>query len=126
MNEKIKKQVILHIPYLFIALFMTKVVQGFRLAGGEDLSEKLLHIGDGFSCAFESFVPSFHPTDLLLGIIIAIGIRLVVYVKGKNAKKFRHGREYGSARFGTAKDIEPFQDPVFENNVILTKTEALQ
>lgn len=125
MNEKIKKQVILHIPYLFIALFMTKVVQGFRLAGGEDLSEKLLHIGDGFSCAFESFVPSFHPTDLLLGIIIAIGIRLVVYVKGKNAKKFRHGREYGSARFGTAKDIEPFQDPVFENNVILTKTESL-
>ena len=125
MNEKIKKQVILHIPYLFIALFMTKVVQGFRLAGGEDLSEKLLHIGDGFSGAFESFVPSFHPTDLLLGIIIAIGIRLMVYVKGKNAKKFRHGREYGSARFGTAKDIEPFQDPVFENNVILTKTESL-
>lgn len=125
MNEKIKKQVILHIPYLFIALFMTKGVQGFRLAGGEDLSEKLLHIGDGFSCAFESFVPSFHPTDLLLGIIIAICIRLMVYVKGKNAKKFRHGREYGSARFGTAKDIEPFQDPVFENNVILTKTESL-
>ena len=125
MNEKIKKQVILHIPYLFIALFMTKVVQGFRLAGGEDLSEKLLHIGDGFSRAFESFVPSFHPTDLLLGIIIGVAIRLVVYVKGKNAKKFRHGREYGSARFGTAKDIEPFQDPVFENNVILTKTESL-
>ena len=125
MKEKIKKQVILHIPYLFIALFMTKLVQGFRLAGGEDLSEKLLHIGDGFSLAFESFMPSFYPTDLLLGIIIAIGIRLVVYVKGKNAKKFRHGREYGSARFGTAKDIEPFQDPVFENNVILTKTESL-
>ena len=125
MNKKIKKQVILHIPYLFIALFMTKVVQGFRLAGGENLSEKLLHIGDGFSGAFESFVPSFHPTDLLLGIIIGVAIRLVVYVKGKNAKKFRHGREYGSARFGTAKDIEPFQDLVFENNVILTKTESL-
>ncbi|WP_313523836.1 VirD4-like conjugal transfer protein, CD1115 family [Anaerotignum sp.] len=125
MNEKIKKQVILHIPYLFIALFMTKVVQGFRLAYGKDLSEKLLNIGGGFALAFESYFPSFHPADLLLGITIGAVLRLVVYVRGKNAKKYRHGKEYGSARFGIAKDIETFVDPVFENNVILTKTESL-
>ena len=125
MTEKMKKQIILHIPYLFIALFMTKVVQGFRLAYGNDLSEKLLHISDGFALAFESYFPSFHPTDLLLGITIGVVIRLVVYVRGKNAKKYRHGKEYGSARFGTPKDIEPFIDPVFENNIILTKTESL-
>lgn len=125
MNEKIKKQIILHIPYLFISMFMTKVVQGFRLAYGNDLSEKLLNIGAGFSLAFKSYILSFHPTDLLFGLLITFLIRLVVYVRGKNAKKYRHGREYGSARFGTQKDIEPFVDPMFENNIILTKTESL-
>jgi type IV secretion system protein VirD4 len=125
MTDKVKKQLILHIPYLFIGLFMTKVVQGFRLANGVDLSEKLLHIGDGFALAFKSFFPSFHPGDLLFGLLIAVIIRLVVYIRGKSAKKYRHGREYGSARFGTPKDIEPFVDPVFENNIILTKTESL-
>ncbi|WP_312072091.1 VirD4-like conjugal transfer protein, CD1115 family [Anaerotignum propionicum] len=125
MTDKVKKQIILQIPYLFIGLFMTKVVQGFRLANGVDLSEKLLHIGDGFALAFKSFFPSFHLADLLFGLLIAVVIRLVVYIRGKSAKKYRHGREYGSARFGTPKDIEPFVDPVFENNIILTKTESL-
>ncbi len=125
MTDKVKKQITLHIPYLFICLFMTKVVQGFRLANGVDLSEKLLHIGDGFAIAFKSFFPSFHPGDLLLGLLIAVVIRLVVYIRGKSAKKYRHGKEYGSARFGTPKDIEPFVDPVSENNIILTKTESL-
>ena len=125
MNEKIKKQVIRNIPYLLIALFCTKLSQAWRLAGGADLSETLLHIGDGYSLAFQSYIPSFYPVDLLVGIGIGAAIRLAVYLKGKNAKKYRHGMEYGSARFGTAKDIEPFIDPVFENNIILTKTESL-
>ena len=125
MTDKVKKQIILHIPYLFFGLFMTKVVQGFRFVNGADLSEKLLHIGDGFALAFKSYFPSFHPGDLLFGLLIAVVIRLVVYIRGKNAKKYRHGREYGSACFGTPKDIEPFVDPVFENNIILTKTESL-
>ncbi|AMJ41473.1 VirD4-like conjugal transfer protein, CD1115 family [Anaerotignum propionicum] len=125
MTDKVKKQIILHIPYLFIGLFMTKVVQGFRFVNGADLSEKLLHIGDGLALAFKSYFPSFHPGDLLFGLLIAVVIRLVVYIRGKNAKKYRHGREYGSACFGTPKDIEPFVDPVFENNIILTKTESL-
>ncbi|KAF5076323.1 Type IV secretory system Conjugative DNA transfer [anaerobic digester metagenome] len=125
MNEKVKKQIILHIPYLFIGLFMTKVVHGFRLAYGKDLSEKLLHLGDGFALAFKSYIPSFYSTDLIFGLLIAVVIRLVVYIRGKSAKKYRHGREYGSARFGNTKDIEPFADPVSENNIILTKTESL-
>lgn len=125
MTDKVKKQIILHIPYLFIGLFMTKVVQGFRLANGVDLSEKLLHIGDGFAFAFKSFFPSFYHGDLLFGLLIAVIIRLVVYIRGKSAKKYRHGREYGSARFGTPKDIEPFVDHVSENNIILTRTESL-
>ena len=125
MTDKVKKKLILHIPYLFIGLFMNKVVQGFRLVNGVDLSEKLLHIGDGFALAFKSYFPSFHPADLLFGLLIAVVIRLVVYIREKSAKKYRHGREYGSARFGTPKDIEPFVDPVSENNIILTKTESL-
>jgi len=125
MTDKVKKQIILHIPYLFIGLFMTKVVQGFRLANGLDLSEKLLYIGDGFALAFKSFFPSFYHGDLLFGLLIAVIIRLVVYIRGKSAKKYRHGREYGSARFGTPKDIEPFVDPLSENNIILTRTESL-
>ena len=125
MTNKVKKQMILHIPYLFIALFLTKVSQGFRLTYGADLSEKLLNITDGFGMAFESYFPSLHPTDLLMGVMMAAIMRLVVYVRSKNAKKYRHGREHGSARFGTAKDIEPFVDPVFEKNVILTQTESL-
>ena len=124
-NTKIKKQLILHIPYLFVALFMTKVVQGFRLSYGADLSEKLLNITDGFALAFENYLPSLHPTDLTFGILIAVVMRIAVYVRSKNAKKYRHGKEYGSARWGNAKDIEPFVDAKFEKNLILTQTESL-
>lgn len=95
------------------------------MAQGADLSGKLLHIGQGFSAAFASAAPSFHPTDLLIGLAAAVIIRLVVYSKQKNAKKYRKGMEYGTARWGTAADIKPFIDPVFDNNVLLTQTERL-
>lgn len=120
-----KKLIIPNIPYLFIALFATKIGQGYRLTPGTDLSEKLLNLNIGFGEAFSSFMPSFHLIDLLLGIAIAVIIRVVVYVKGKNAKKFRKNEEYGSARWGTHEDIAPYIDPVFKNNVILTQTERL-
>ena len=125
MKPEIKKQVILHLPYLAFVYLFGKVGQAFRLAQGADLSGKLLHIGQGFSAAFASAAPSFHPTDLLIGIAAAVIIRLVVYSKQKNAKKYRKGMEYGTARWGTAADIKPFIDPVFDNNVLLTQTERL-
>lgn len=125
MNKQVKKQLIFHVPYLFVAMFMTKMVQGFRLSYGADLSEKLLNIPDGYALAFENFLPSLHPTDLVIGILCTIGMRVAVYIRSKNAKKYRHGKEYGSARWGNRKDIEPFVDPAFEKNVILTQTESL-
>ena len=120
-----KKLLILNIPYLFIALFATKVGQAVRLAPGTDFSGKALHIMEGIRDAFASPMPSFHPADMCIGICIAAAMRLAVYIKGKNAKKFRHNREYGSARWGTADDIAPYVDPAFENNIILTQTESL-
>ena len=125
MKPEIKKQIILHLPYLAFIYLFGKVGQAFRLAQGADISAKLLHIGQGFSAAFASAAPSFHPTDLLIGLAAAVIIRLVVYSKQKNAKKFRKGMEYGTARWGTAADIKPFIDPVFDNNVLLTQTERL-
>jgi len=125
MNTKIKKLLILNIPYLFLALFFTKVSQAWRYSAGFDLGQKILNLTDGFSMAFHSPLPSFYPQDLLFGILIAAVIRLVVYIKGKNAKKYRKGIEYGSARWGNANDIRPFADPVFRNNVLLTQTEKL-
>ena len=125
MKPEIKKQIILHLPYLAFAYLFGKVGQASRLAQGADLSGKLLHIGQGFSAAFASAAPSFHPTDLLIGLAAAVIIRLVVYSKQKNAKKYRKGMEYGTARWGTAADIKPFIDPVFDNNVLLTQTERL-
>ena len=125
MKPEIKKQLILNAPYLLFVYLFDKVGAAFRLCPGADASQKLLHLGDGFSAAFSSFVPSFHPADLLIGVTGAVIIRLAVYVKGKNAKKYRKGIEYGSARWGTAKDIEPYTDPVFENNIPLTQTERL-
>ncbi len=125
MNNKVKKQLILHIPYFFIGLMATKIPQGIRLTGATDPSELVFNLQYGFSKAFESPLPSLHPTDFILGITIALTLRLIVYCKGKNAKKYRKGVEYGSARFGNAKDIEPYKDPNFENNVILTQTEHL-
>ena len=121
----IKKLVLPNIPYVGIALLATKVGQGWRLSPGKDFSDKFLHILEGFRSAFQSLLPSFHPTDLLVGIAIAVILRLVVYFKGKNAKKFRKNTEYGSARWGTYEDIAPFEDPVFEKNIILTQTERL-
>ncbi|KPI46172.1 conjugal transfer protein TraG, partial [Clostridioides difficile] len=102
-----------------------KVAQAARLAPGADFSGKLLSIGNGFTAAFSSFAPSFNPIDLLVGVAGAVLIRLIVYFKGKNAKKYRKGVEYGSARWGNAEDIKPYIDPVFENNVLLTQTERL-
>ena len=126
MNQaKIKKFIILHIPYVFIALLGTKLGQAARLAPGTDFSSKAIHIMEGLNAAFQSIAPSFHPIDLCIGVIAAAIIRLVVYVKGKDAKKFRKNLEYGSARWGTAEDIKPYVDPVFENNIILTQTESL-
>lgn len=121
----LKKLIIPNIPYVFIALLATKVGQGWRLAPGSDFSSKFLHILEGFREAFQSIAPSFYVTDLLVGNAIAVILRLIVYVKGKNAKKFRKNMEYGSARWGTHEDIAPFEDPVFQNNVILTQTERL-
>ena len=121
----IKKLVLPNIPYVFIALFATKLGQAWRLAPGMDFSEKALHIMEGFAAAFQSALPSFHPIDLCVGVAAALLIRLIMYVKGKNAKKFRKNLEYGSARWGKPEDIAPYVDPKFENNVILTRTERL-
>ena len=121
----IKKLVLPNIPYVFIALFATKLGQAWRLAPGMDFSGKALHLMEGFAAAFQSALPSFHPIDLCVGVAAALLIRLIVYVKGKNAKKFRKNLEYGSARWGKPEDIAPYVDPKFENNVILTQTERL-
>ena len=121
----IKKFLLPNLPYVFIALFATKLGQAWRLAPGTDFSGKALHLMEGFATAFSSLVPSFHPIDLCVGVAAALLIRLIVYVKGKNAKKFRKNLEYGSARWGKPEDIAPYVDPKFENNVILTQTERL-
>ena len=121
----VKKLILPNIPYVFIALLATKVSEAVRLAPGSDASAKLLNIMTGLNTAFHSLVPSFHPIDLCVGVAAAIAIRLAVYIKGKNAKKFRKNLEYGSARWGTAEDIKPYVNPAFENNIILTQTERL-
>lgn len=121
----LKKTILPNVPYVGIALFATKFGQSWRLADGVDTSEKLLHLLDGFAEAFSNLLPSFHPIDVCIGICIALVIRLAVYVRGRNAKKFRKNTEYGSARWGTPQDIAPYADPIFENNVILTQTESL-
>ncbi len=121
----IKKIILPNLPYLLFVLLGTKCGQAARLAPGMDFSQKALHILDGFRLAFKSLLPSFHPADLLVGLLIAAALRLAVYIKGKNAKKFRKNMEYGSARWGTAADIAPYVDPAFENNIILTQTESL-
>lgn len=125
MNSKLKKLILTNLPYLFIGLMATKVGEAWRLTSGADLSGKMLHLTDGFAAAFQSAHPSFYPTDLCVGIAIACAIRLAVYVKGRNAKKYRKNMEYGSARWGGPEDIKPYIDPVFRNNVILTQTERL-
>ena len=125
MTDKLKKQLILNLPYLVFVYLFDKLCQGVRLAPGADASEKLLHIGQGFSAAFTSLAPSFHLLDLCVGAAGAVLIRLVVYSKGKNAKKYRRGIEYGSARWGTPADIAPYVDKDFSQNVLLTQTERI-
>ena len=124
-NVNIKKAILPNLPYAFIALYATKLGQAARLSPGADFSAKALHIMEGFAAAFQSALPSFHPIDLCVGVAAALLIRLAVYVKGKNAKKYRKNVEYGSARWGKPEDIAPYVDPKFENNVILTQTERL-
>ena len=121
----IKKIILPNLPYLFIGLLATKLGEAWRLAPGADFSAKVLHLTDGFAAAFQSLTPSFHPIDLCIGIGLAALLRLVVYIRGKNAKKYRKNVEYGSARWGNADDIRPYVDPIFENNIILTQTESL-
>lgn len=124
-RRSIKKIILPNLPYLFIALFATKLPQAWRLAEGVDASEKLLHLLDSLAGAFRSPLPSFHPLDLCIGILIAAAIRLAVYLKAKNAKKYRKNVEYGSARWGTREDIAPFMDADPRKNIILTQTEGL-
>ena len=120
-----KKLFLLNLPYLLFVYPFDKLAQAFRLAPGSDLSGKLLSIGDGFTAALSSLWLSFHPTDLLIGIAGAVVLRMAVYLKGKNAKKYRHGIEYGSARWGTAADIAPYMDKDFFQNIPMTQTERI-
>jgi type IV secretion system protein VirD4 len=127
MNSRIKKQIIMNIPYLLIGLFATNFGEAWRISEGTNASEKFqsLILYGGFQKAFANIMPSLDLMDLIVGIVCAAALRLAVYLKGKNARKYRHNEEYGSARWGTHTDIEPFEDPVFANNVILSKTERI-
>jgi len=125
MNKNIKRLLILNIPYFLLGLFATNLGEAWRLAEGADATAKLLGFFNTLPVALGNPLPSFYPLDLLVGIACGAGLRLAVYLKGKNAKKYRHNVEYGSARWGNAKDIEPFMAPKFADNIILTKTERL-
>lgn len=120
-----KKLLLLNVPYILAGYFCDKVAWLWRVSEGADASAKMIAAMNGFDTLFSNPLPSFHPRDLLIGAGCGIALRLVVYYKAKNAKKFRHGKEYGSARWGNAKDIEPYMDSVFENNVLLTQTKRL-
>ena len=126
-KKNLKKLIILNIPYVIVGLFATNIGEAFRIASGTNASEKVqsLVLDGCFGAAFSNPMPSFHPADLLVGLAIGAVLRLAVYMKSKNAKKFRHNEEYGSARWGNHADIEPYMDPVFENNVILSQSERL-
>ena len=125
MKPELKRLLVLNLPYLLFVYLFAKCGQAYRLAAGVDASAKLLHLTSGISAAFANPLPSLHPFDLCVGLAGAVAVRLIVYSKGKNAKKYRKGEEYGSARWGTAKDIAPYIDPKFENNILLTQTERL-
>jgi len=127
MNTKLKKKIILNLPYVLVGLFATNLGEAWRLASGSNASQKVQSLVlDGiFGRAFSNPMPSLIPFDLLIGIACGAALKLAVYIKGKNAKKYRHNVEYGSARWGTHADIEPYMDPVFANNVILSQTERL-
>ena len=124
-STKIKKTLIKLLPYIIVGLVCTNLGAAWRLAEGADMGKKMLSFFSMVGVAFGNPLPSLHPLDLLVGTICGGGLRLAVYLRGKNAKHYRHNEEYGSARWGTHADIEPFMDPKFENNVILTATERL-
>ena len=124
-TREIKRLLILNLPYVILGLVATNLGEAWRMAEGADTSAKTLSFLSTIPVAFGNPMPSFHPMDLLIGVFLGAALRLAVYLKGKNAKKYRHGVEYGSARWGNAKDIEPFMAPKFEDNVILTRTERL-
>ena len=124
-TKKLTKLLALYLPYILLGLAATNFGEAWRLAEGKELGEKIMSMMGTIPVAFANPLPSLHPLDLLVGLCCGAGLRLAVYLRGKNAKKYRHGMEYGSARWGTAKDIEPFMAPKFEDNIILTKTERL-
>jgi len=124
-TKKLTKLLALYLPYLLLGLVATNLGEAWRLAEGKELGDKIMSMMGAVPLAFASPLPSLHPLDLLVGLCCGAGLRLAVYLRGKNAKKYRHGMEYGSARWGTAKDIEPFMAPKFSDNIILTKTERL-
>ena len=124
-TKKLTKLLALYLPYILLGLVATNFGEAWRLAEGKELGEKIMSMMGTIPVAFANPLPSLHPLDLLVGLCCGAGLRLAVYLRGKNAKKYRHGMEYGSARWGTAKDIEPFMAPKFADNIILTKTERL-
>lgn len=124
-KKKLSKLLALYLPYVAIGLLATNLGEAWRLAVGKELGDKIVSLMDTLPAAFSNPLPSLHPFDLFIGLCCGAGMRLAVYLKGKNAKKYRHGMEYGSARWGTPKDIEPFMAPKFADNIILTKTERL-
>lgn len=125
MKKNFSKLLALYLPYLLLGLAATNFGEAWRLAKGKEMEDRILSLMGTIPAAFANPLPSLHPLDILGGICCGAGLRLAVYLKSKNAKKYRHGMEYGSARLGNAKDIEPFQAPKFEDNIILTKTERL-
>ena len=125
MNQNTKRLVLLNLPYVLMGLYATNLGYAWRLAVGTDFSEKMMSLMSVLPDTLGRIVPSFHPLDLAVGLCCGVGLRLAVYLKGKNAKKYRHGSEYGSARWGNGKDIEPYVAPKFEDNIILTQTERL-
>ena len=125
MTDKLRKNVLPNIPYVFIGWAFLKLGTAYRLAAGSDFAHKFIGLGQTVSAAFADFAPGLAPFDWLVGIVGAVAFRLLIYFKSKNAKKYRRDEEYGSARWGSEKDIRPFVDPKFENNMILTATERL-
>ena len=121
----LKRLILPNLPYFLLGLYASKLGQMWRLAPGGDFSQKFWHLAAGFDAAFQSSLPSFHPADLLVGLLCGLGLKLAVYLKSKNAKKYRQGMEYGTARWGTPADIAPYAAPKFEDNIILTQTERL-
>ena len=124
-TKKLTKLLALYLPYILLGLVATNFGEAWRLAEGKELGDKIMSMVGTLPLAFANPLPSLHPLDLLIGFFCGAGLRLAVYLRSKNAKKYRHGMEYGSARWGTAKDIEPFMAPKFADNIILTKTERL-